>query len=307
KTFQKYFSEVQLVNKYGIPLENKITIKAIKKLEKLGKIGEKTIEIISNKNLNSFKNYNYSLSIGGECFTENTINKIRKYSPEIVSIKYIFDKTGNEYLDKARKKYDLIYSFEKEDAEKYNLKFRTSFFIDKEIKSDRKLDCYYLGALREDKRYFFMKKFREYCINNSLKYDFKLFLKRKNSKDIYDIKDILSFQKLTYKENIENVKKSKVVVELNYFTQNGLTLRTFECIGAETKLVTENKDICNYDFYNSDNIYILKDEKDIENIPVSFFEKPYIKIDENIKEKYSLDGFIKEIFKIENEDINYEK
>ncbi|MGL5376966.1 MAG: hypothetical protein ACRDAT_01505, partial [Cetobacterium sp.] len=46
KTFQKYFSEVQLVNKYGIPLENKITIKAIKKLEKLGKIGEKTIEII---------------------------------------------------------------------------------------------------------------------------------------------------------------------------------------------------------------------------------------------------------------------
>ncbi|MGL5797842.1 MAG: hypothetical protein ACRCYT_06505, partial [Cetobacterium sp.] len=151
------------------------------------------------------------------------------------------------------------------------------------------------------------KKFREYCINNSLKYDFKLFLKRKNLKDIYDIKDILSFQKLTYKENIENVKKSKVVVELNYFTQNGLTLRTFECIGAETKLVTENKDICNYDFYNSDNIYILKDEKDIENIPVSFFEKPYIKIDENIKEKYSLDGFIKEIFKIENEDINYEK
>lgn len=294
--FKKYFKEVKLVNKYGIPLENKFKSTLVKKLEKFGKVGQKIINTISSKSLNQLKNLDYSLSIGGECFTLNTITNLRKRFPELVSTKYIFDKTNEGYLKEARLKYDEIYTFEKEDAKIHNLKFRTSFFIDEEVRNRREIDCYYLGGLREGKRYLFIEQLKRYCLKNKLKYDFRLFIKKKYIKDAYKDKEILTSEKLSYKENIEKVKDSKVVIELNYYTQKGLTLRTFECLGVETKLITENLDILNYDFYNKNNIFIVQNQKDIEEIPEDFFKTPYQKIPNDIKEKYSLDGFIKDIF-----------
>lgn len=73
-------------------------------------------------------------------------------------------------------------------------------------------------------------------------------------------------------------------------------MRTFECLGNRIKLITENKDIVNYDFYDKENIYIIEKKEDIEKIPVEFFKTPYKEIDKDILEKYSFRGFVKEIF-----------
>lgn len=297
KKLLKEFKEVLIVNKNGVSVKKDIINNVIKKLEKIGTLGKKISNLLINKEIEKIKNYDYLLSIGGECFSKENIDKIRKNSESLSCIKYIFDKTGEDYIKDAQIKYDKIYTFEKGDAKEFNLKFRPSFFIDDSKEKIKDIDCYYLGALREQKRYDFIENFKKYCLENKLSYDFKLFIKKKYLNDNYNDKKILTFEKVKYKENLCRVKKAKVVIELNYYTQKGLTLRTFECLASETKLITENKDIINYDFYNPKNIFVIDSIDDIEKIPKSFFELPYEKVDKKVIDRYSIEGFVKEVLK----------
>ena len=76
--------------------------------------------------------------------------------------------------------------------------------------------------------------------------------------------------------------------------QDGLTMRTFEVIGQEKKLITTNSSIVKYDFYNSNNIFLLKEDNitDIKH----FLARDIKNIDKEILDKYSLSFFCKSIF-----------
>ena len=71
--------------------------------------------------------------------------------------------------------------------------------------------------------------------------------------------------------------------------QIGLTIRVFEALGAEKKLITTNTDIVNYDFYCEENIYVYDGMFDLE---APFFKMPYKKIEQDIYEKYSLRNWL---------------
>ena len=58
----------------------------------------------------------------------------------------------------------------------------------------------------------------------------------------------------------------------------------------ERKLITNNTDIKNYDFYNHDNIFILG-EDNINEIK-EFINKPYKKIDQDIIDYYDFDQWL---------------
>ena len=295
KQLLKDFKEVLVVNKNGISIKKDMTNNIIKKIEKIGILGKNITDILIKKELKKIKDYDYLLSIGGECFSKEIIDRIKEKNPGLKCVKYIFDKTTKEYIEGAKKIYNDIYTFEKEDSKEFNLKFRPSFFVDNTKEEKKELDCYYLGALREKKRYDFVESFKKYCLKNKLSYDFNLFIRKKYLNDNYNDKEILTFEKMSYRKNIEKVKKSRVVIELNYYTQKGLTLRTFECLASDTKLITENRDIVKYDFYNSNNIFIIDSIESIDKIPKEFFQHPYEKIDDKIKNRYSFEGFVKEI------------
>ena len=57
------------------------------------------------------------------------------------------------------------------------------------------------------------------------------------------------------------------------------------------KLITNNKDIINYDFYNSNNIFVLG-EDNLDNIK-EFIEKEYVEIDEKIINYYDFYEWLK--------------
>lgn len=297
--FSEKFLMSKKINKNGV-LVNKKNLFIGKLITKLNfeKILKKLVKKYYKTKINEHENFDILFSLGGECFSKEVIDEIRKKNPNIKTVKFLWDKTNFEYIEAAKKKYDEIYTFEKEDAKKYNLKFRSSFYLDSEyyLNDEKKIDCYYLGALREERRYRFINKFYNYCQKNSLNSKLELFIKNKKIKKEFTNKDILTNEWRSYKENVENVKLSKVVIELNYFDQKGLTLRTFECIGAKSKLITENRDILNYDFYCPENIYVLSSIHDIDKIPQEFFKKPYKELPLEIRKKYSLEGFIEEIF-----------
>ena len=78
--------------------------------------------------------------------------------------------------------------------------------------------------------------------------------------------------------------------------QTGLTMRTIESMGVHTKLITTNKEILNYDFYNPNNIYIL-DLDDMRLPDNSFFNTKYEEINENIFNKYNIETWMDELLK----------
>ena len=247
------------------------------------------------KLIEEHKDSDYILAVGGVHYNNTFLKNLKKVNPNIRTIAFLWDKFSEEITLAYKKDYDIVYTFERDIAQKYNLKFRPSFYVEK-MDEKKDVDCYYVGTLREKDRYYKIKEIYEYCKRNDLKSYLKLFVEKDTMKAEFKNSKILSKKKISYKKNLECSSKSKAIIELNYKNQKGLTLRSLECIGLKSKLITENRDIKNYDFYDSDNIYIIDSIDSIKNIPLDFFKKDYKSLGKNIEKKYSLEGFLEEIF-----------
>ncbi len=293
----------------GIPLkkERSIYFKLLRELAKKGlakKLYFKEIEKYCQKVLGNKKDYfDYFFVVAGAEFSSEFLKKLREINKGIKCIIFLWDKLETTSLRKSVFGFDKVYTFDKEDAERYGFNFLHSFFInnaneEKVEYKNRENDLYFIGALRSFERYKFSEVLNWYSKKNKLNSYIKLLVNKKNIHNLpknYQ-EELIIRNKISYLENLRLEKNSKVMIELPHGNQIGLTLRTIESIATETKLITTNKDIMNYDFYNSENIFIIKDEKDILNIPRIFFEEPYKRLDEKIVEKYSVKGFIDTIF-----------
>ena len=100
---------------------------------------------------------------------------------------------------------------------------------------------------------------------------------------------------MDFKDNLLASRKSKVLLDFVISEHKGLSLRTFEALGHDKKLITTNKEIAKYDFYHPNNIFIL--DNNFDDIP-AFLNKPYHHIEPKIKEKYSFGNWIKYVLDI---------
>ncbi len=197
------------------------------------------------------------------------------------------------------KYFDDIFSYNEDDCEKFSLKYRPSFFCE-EFLSDKKekyLESFYIGNVRDKKRIDVILALNK-KIEGNKKNVFYLDRKWKNFYRIYrykEIKKISINEHMSFEEIVKNSLNSKALIDVNYKNQKGLGLRPMEAIGAECKLITTNKNIISYDFYNENNIYILKDDLSNINGITEFLKKPFIKYSKEITHKYSLIGWIEEI------------
>lgn len=105
-------------------------------------------------------------------------------------------------------------------------------------------------------------------------------------------KDFYS-KSIPYEEVINLVTESKAILNIALPNQQGATLRDYESIFNEVKLITTNRNIKSFDFYDKNNIFVLG-EDDMNNL-CNFINTPYKKIDSIIVNKYSLDEMVKEI------------
>lgn len=103
-----------------------------------------------------------------------------------------------------------------------------------------------------------------------------------------------SFTSLNKAAIVNIVKGAKVVLDIQHPSQVGLTMRTMEVLGAGKKLVTTNAHIKEYDFYKEENILVI--DRDQPVLSELFLKTPYSPVDFTIRQRYSLEGWISEIF-----------
>jgi len=177
-----------------------------------------------------------------------------------------------------------VYTFDELDAKKFNFRYYHYFlpFIEPAEKEDVIYDFMFVG----------LNKGRKECIDYMLK----------------NLKGYSSYIKiaegrypLKYKDYINILHSSKCIIEILQSQQTGITLRTIESLYYSKKLITNNENVVNFPFYNSSNIYIIKNTKDINFSEIrSFMNKKQETINEFLFNEYKCDEWInhfnKEIF-----------
>lgn len=236
--------------------------------------------------------YDVILVMNTDFFSENFLKTLKTKTKKLV---------GNHWDGLSRTPhiypkinfFDRFFVFDKDDVdEEKNIFFLTNFFFDfdkdeTQMEDKQKQDVFYLGTYVKD-RFPVLKKISDIFDTKQITQKIILFTWDKKAPE----KSITFTNKfISYEENIRNVKESKALLDLKLKDHNGLSFRFFEALKYNKKLITNNSDIKNYDFYRKENIFIL--DEDPENGLKDFIEHPYQSIPEEIKNKYGFENWFK--------------
>lgn len=260
--------------------------------------------ILWNKVKKSGKKYDLLILIRGNIIEKNLIEKIKcdLLSEQGEAVYYTWD--SFEYLEHhghIAMGFDRAYSFDSRDVlnnRQYQLLplFYVKEFEDQNEKKEIRYDLCCIAS-------FNMFRYRELMkivkANPKLKVYIRLYIDKKlydykktNEKEYTDIEEnYLTFTSLDLEKVAEICKSSHAILDITDSKQTGLTMRTTESVGLRKKLVTNNRNISNYDFYSPENILLIGNEFGYK-VNEEWFDNRY-EIDNDIWESYSVNNWVR--------------
>ena len=193
--------------------------------------------------------------------------------------------------------FDKVFSFDINDCKNFKFSKIENFHFESnsssravEVGHDT-YDAVFLGTV--DKRIDDLKIILDYLKSkNKLVRAYLHIPKERNlvyKEDITILKKIVPFK---YSHSF--IRNCKIIIDLAHDNQTGLSFRVFEAMKFQKKLITTNRNIKNFDFYRSENIYIVDNINEI-NISADFFESPYCPLPQDIYDKYSAKSWVEKI------------
>lgn len=239
--------------------------------------------------------FDFTLVIRPDAFPVSVIKELKSKSRKFIA--YQWD--GIEKFPEVKnyfKFFDSFFCFENVPGVP-NIKKTTNFYFDSDgfQETDSIVQnpgpVFYFVGLDWDNRREKIDKFVEFARLEWFKLNIYLQEFDPNPRKNPTIKYIN--ERITFAENIENVRKSDVLLDFIDPRHNGLSIRFFEGMYYRKKIITDNPEVRNYDFYHPDNIFILY--KDNFSGISEFVRKPYFNLPENVVRNYSFSEWIKRI------------
>lgn len=250
----------------------------------------------------------YLVFINPESITPAIISKIRKINSEIKIIVYMWDSFRNKAAAiKLLKSADCFFTFDSDDAVTFNISFLPLFYV-KDYSScrlnesqdvSRKYKFSFIGTAHTE-RYRIVKKiisgadsvFLFLFVPSKIVFLYKKYICGELSE--LSFMDVSSTPMLR-RDVVSVVANSDAIIDINHPKQVGLTMRTLEVLGAGRKLITTNRYVVNYDFYNENNFLVYHEHSD-EHLVTSFLNKPYINLGDEVYYKYSISSWVRQLF-----------
>lgn len=186
--------------------------------------------------------------------------------------------------------FDKVYTYDRLDAENHGYEFLTNYIFKESDKADN--DYQFFNISTYDYRFPLLERLGTYLKQHGYSYLIEVYTPDDIASDSVQI-----IHKQKTVDEVENlIKRSKIIVEIQRTEQLGLSFRIFEALGFRKKLITTNKDIVNYDFYNPQNILVI-DENNIE-IPEDFVTSPYVEPNKAVLDKYRIDNWVERVFEL---------
>lgn len=247
--------------------------------------------------------YSYIFVIKGDCITHEALNIIQQKNKKAKTVLYLWDsiKRMPNYKN-IQGLFMSIYSFDRVDCiNNKKIKFKPLFYRS-EYKINNKqnnfiYDLFFIGWAHSD-RAILLKEIDLKLQSQDLKSKFLIFVGKAAyyiSKPIRAIRTMTIQKPISTKDIAQYCSESRAILDIAHPLQTGLTMRTIEVLfGIGRKLITTNKDIINYDFYNKNNILIIN--RDNLDIPKDFFKSNFIVYPDDLRDSFFIENWVKDFF-----------
>ncbi|MBU3563628.1 hypothetical protein [Polynucleobacter sp. Tro8-14-1] len=259
------------------------------------------------KMLESFgaRHYDYIFVINGQTLSQSMLRRLRIDFPTAKFILYMWDSMENRPgVLKNLKYFDSALSFDPQSSRQFGMKLRPLYYSHdfKPLNDNVRFDLSFIGTMHSD-RYAVINKIKQ-GISADIRSYFYLYLQspmvyqyyRATKRDMrHAQKSEFSFAPLDRLAVKSVFGQSNCIIDVEHPEQRGATMRTFEALGAEKKLITTNKNVSNLDIYATGNVCIINRERPV--ISKNFIKSPFIPYSKEIMYRYSLNGWLEEILK----------
>ncbi|KPG81748.1 MULTISPECIES: hypothetical protein [Pseudomonas] len=208
-------------------------------------------------------------------------------------IAYLYDSFSRWPMSReALAVYDEVFSFDPENAEQYGLKKLHNFIYDDYVADgdpgEYSAFVVMAGKDRVPALEGLARAFDQLGVT-----DYKFLVQCKPIPGAHP--GITFFEQRMSLESVgELVKRSRIILDISKPGQAGLSFRFFEAMAARKKVITTNRHVLDYDFYNPANILVIDEADPV--IPESFVSAPYADIPAPIYRKYTLQGWTETVF-----------
>lgn len=223
----------------------------------------------------------------------------RKYSN--ISFVYVFTNicnitraSGLGYLDKLNDWYDVVFAFDPEDAKKYGFSYSPLIYdadpnYKREEKESKEDLVFYVGQAKD--RLPGLLSCFEKLKQLGIKTDFHI--ANVKEEDIKYSDEIIYNKFMTYAECVDSIQKATCLIDVIQGESTGLTIKTCEAVCYDKKLITTNKHVVEYPFYDPRYIRVVESPDDIDE---SFFtENKDVHYSEEGKRYFSADSFLERL------------
>lgn len=168
----------------------------------------------------------------------------------------------------------IICTFDKGEAQKYNLHFIPQFYIPLSDYTNTeeliKYDVFFVGV--DKGRIPQIRLVQLACNQQRLSANLNVVVENVDDYSL-EYRDLLLTNYMSYEKVLRIIAMSKALLEIVKEGQSGLTIRTMEALFYNKKLITNNVSIVNESFYNKNNVFILGKDK-LENLSSFLSIKP---------------------------------
>lgn len=217
-------------------------------------------------------------------YNNGLVEYLRNRYPDSKFVLYYQDlikKSKMPEINLFKKQFDLILSFDHEDAFRNNLEYYPLVYSAVEVPDGNieKSDVYFVGKAKD--RLKDIQNVYDKLRNNGLKCDFHVtgVAEKEIRQD-----GIIYNTPVSYLENIQRIKATKCMVELMQKGGHGFTLRYCEAIMYNKKIITNNCEVKKAAFFSEDRIQAISN---LSEIDTKFVLKEPITVDYNYKKKLS--------------------
>ena len=232
--------------------------------------------------------------IRGDLIPANILHYARSISDKMIDYQLDGLSVSKKILE-YKNLFNQIYVFDEQDVIDYpnfGLKSTTNCFFEEPIIT-KIIDFSYIGVNTENRFEILEDLYQKLKLINS-QFEIYFYLKQDEFHAKSSAKLKLLDKPFTYEQCLELSNKSRVLIDLKREEHNGLSLRFFEAMNYQNKIITNNQSVKEYDFYHPNNIFVT-DYKDISGLK-EFIALPYMDIKTEIKEKYNFKNWIKNLF-----------
>lgn len=248
--------------------------------------------------------YDHVLIVNGQTMSGSFLRELRRDYPTARFAFYIWDSFENKpYAVRELPSYDAAFSFDRRAAERHGISFRPLFFspeFDLPANQDASIDVSFVGTAHSD-RPAVINQIDQWLPADIRRYWF-LYLKapwvlpyqRAINRHFRGVSPTMFSYVPLPRERVRTVfQQSAAFLDVEHDRQTGLTIRTFEALGARKKLLTTNLDIVTYDFYDPSNIRVL--DRRQPRFDPAFLKEPGREISPTLRRRYSVDGWIDDV------------